>query len=117
MLALEMAAFWLSGQWQSSSFHPVVVNAGGGNTKSWNIQCAEGDTLVAFNHGMLAQPDDIRIQPSISIANAAQANWGVTATATQIFLTKQGATGSGGAVPGTTVVAKVMAEVPHSIVQ
>lgn len=89
--------------------------------KSWTITCLDADTgPTAFNHGFVNQagagvaPDDVQVTELISVANAALANWGVAVSATQITLSKQGSAGSGGAVPGTTAVLKVVARLPHT---
>jgi hypothetical protein len=48
---------------------------------------------------------------------ALAAAFGVTASSTQITVTKQNAVGSGGATPGTSVVGKIVAWRPHSIAE
>jgi hypothetical protein len=119
MLALEMAAFWLSGQWNSGSVvvTPVVAKS---NYKSWNIACANGDTFIVVNHGFKQSapsgnpatdvaPDEAVISPLTSAIALAGA-YGLEVTATQIRITKQNAGGSGG-----TPAAKLVAERPHSI--
>lgn len=98
----------------------VLNNA---NYKSWTITALDADTSLAYNHGFTnpagasVAPDLVIIQPLVSYANAALPNWGVAVSATQITLTKTAAAASGGAVPGTTVIAKVYGWVPHSIAQ
>lgn len=89
--------------------------------KSWTISCLDADTgPTSFNHGFTNQagagvaPDDVQVTELISVANTALANWGVSVSATQITLSKQNAVGSGGAVPGTTPVLKVVARLPHT---
>lgn len=86
----------------------------------FNVTCADADTgPTAFNHGITGlQASQLPIAipiPQISVANTALANWGVTVSATQFTLSKQSATGSGGAVPGTTVVLQVLVLAPNSI--
>lgn len=100
---------------------PVVA---GQNYKSWNVTCLDADTTVAFNHGFVTPggvsvaPDMILLTPLLAVATANAPSWAVTATsATQITLSKVSATGSGGGVPGTTVVLRVYALLPHSIIQ
>jgi hypothetical protein len=83
--------------------------------KSWNITALDADTTTTVVHGFAAQPDFGIIQPTTSFATTAQASWGLTIGSTQITVTKQGATGSGGTTPGTTVVARLYIESPHSI--
>jgi hypothetical protein len=89
--------------------------------KSWTLTCLDADTgPLAIPHGFKTQagagatPDNVQLQESISVANAALANWGITVDATNINVTKQNAAGSGGAVAGTTIVAKIVARLPHS---
>jgi hypothetical protein len=85
--------------------------------KSWNITALDADTTTTFTHGFSAGPDLHPVQPTISYATTALPTWGVTRTATTFTLVKQGATGSGGTTPGTTVIAKLAAWLPHSIGQ
>ena len=89
--------------------------------KSWTLTCLDADTgPLAIPHGfknaagVAAAPDNVQLQESISVANAALANWGVTVDATNINVTKKNAAGSGGAVAGTTIVAKIVARLPHT---
>ncbi len=89
--------------------------------KSWNLTCLDADVgPLAIPHGfknaaqVAVAPDDVQITETISVANAALANWGITVDATNINVSKQGSAGSGGAVPGTTVVAKIIARLPHT---
>ncbi len=105
---------------------PVVTGSGilapaSPEYKSWTIACLDADTgPTNIAHGFVNQagagvaPDDVQITPLISVANAALANWGVSVTAANIVLSKQGSAGSGGAVPGTTPVLKVVARFPHT---
>jgi len=125
VLALEMADFWLSGKWQSSTatVTPVVTGSqilppATPRYKSWTVNCADSDTLIVFPHGFQTdnshlplQPDDVRITPIPSYANAALPNWAATADTTNIYLAKQSATGS-----GASPALKVTAATPHSIV-
>lgn len=83
--------------------------------KSWNITCLDADTTTTVVHGFAAQPDFAVIQPTASFGTTAQASWGISISTTQITVTKQGATGSGGTTPGTTVVARLYMESPHSL--
>jgi hypothetical protein len=89
--------------------------------KSWLISCCDTDTGFSFPHGFLqfgitggvsVQPDFVNGTVIPSTANAALANWGITADANNIILVKQSATGSGG-----TNVLKVVAGRPHTILQ
>jgi hypothetical protein len=128
VLALEMAAFWLSGKWQSATVTVTPVVSGSGimkpatpRYKSWLINCADSDTLIVFPHGFVIEsdqvtpimPDDVRAAaPLPSVANAALANWGITADLTNIYLAKQSAVGSGG-----TPALKVIGEHPHTFIR
>ena len=125
MLALEMADFWLSGKWESGTVvvTPVVTGSqilppATPRYKSWLVNCADADTLIVFPHGFVTdnthvalQPDDVRITEIPTYATAAQPNWAATADATNIYLAKQSATGS-----GASPALKVTAGTPHSIV-
>lgn len=97
------------------------------NYKSWTVTALEADTTLAFAH-LFKQtspsgnpttdvaPDMVTITPTTSVIAAAAA-FAVSVSATQITILKANAVGSGGAVPGTTVVAKINAWRPHSIAE
>ena len=127
MLALEFAAFWLSGQWKSATVVVTPVISGAGflppaqpRYKSWLINAADSDTIIVFPHGFVANdgktgivPDSLQLAaPFPSRANAALPNWGITADTTNIYMAKQSATGSGG-----TPATKLVVEVPHTEIQ
>lgn len=133
MLALEMAAFWLSGSWVSGTFAavPSVPLAGtdgqgapgAGSYASWLISAADGDTLMVFPHGFKQTspsgnpslgftPDLAQIQPLASVALGARPNWGVTLDTTNVTLLKQGVAGSGG-----TPAAKLVIMRPQSHIE
>lgn len=101
----------------------AIAAPAGPQYKSWTVTALDADTTLAFAHGFTDKngaavaPDLAVIQELVSYVNAALPNWGVAVSATQITLTKTAAAGSGGAVPGTTVIAKVYASVPHTILQ
>lgn len=95
------------------------------NYKSWTVTALEADTTLAFAHlfkqtppsGAPATdvaPDMVVITPTTSAISLAGA-YAVAVSSTQITITKQNAVNSGGTVPGTTVVAKIVAWRPHSI--
>jgi len=97
------------------------------NYKSWTVTALEADTTLAFAHlfkqtspsGSPATdvaPDEVTITPTTSAIDLAGA-YAVSVSATQITITKQNAVNSGGGVPGTTVVAKIVAKRPHSIME
>jgi len=83
------------------------------NYKVWDITCLDADagpTNVA--HGFGAAPVEVTITKQVSAALAPE--WAVTWDATNLIFTKQGTAGSGGGVPGTTVVLRVFARRPHT---
>lgn len=127
MLALEMAAFWLSGKWASATAVVTPVISGSGflkpavpRYKSWNVNAADSDTLIVFPHGFVASsdqvtpitPDAVNSTPIPSVALAAKPNWGITADNTNIYLAKQSSAGS-----GASPALKIFAEVPHTEIQ
>jgi hypothetical protein len=89
------------------------------NYKSWNITCADADTSGSFAHGFASAPDVVTLTQTFSIGGTAVTSpfWSATVTATTITLNKLNSVGSGGTTPGTTVVLKVVAMLPHSIMQ
>lgn len=101
----------------------AVLKPASPNYKSWTLTALDADTTLAFPHGFVNQagtgiiPDFAILQELVSYANAALPNWGVAVDATNITVTKTAATASGGATPGTTVVAKVYAMVPSTIIE
>lgn len=128
MLALEMAAFWLSGKWASATAAATPVVSGSTivkpavpRYKSWLINCLDSDTLIVFPHGFVSSvdqttpiaPDTVRkAAPFPTLANAALPNWGITSDATNIYLAKQSAAGS-----GASPAVKIIAEVPHTVIE
>jgi hypothetical protein len=104
----------------------AVINKPG--MKSWTITALDADTSLVFAHGMKQTspsgnpstgqaPGIFGIQPLVSYANAALPNWGMTVDGTNITLSKTAATASGGATPGTTVIAQVWVWRPDSASQ
>lgn len=127
MLALEFAAFWLSGKWASATVVVTPVISGSGfqppavpRYKSWLINAADSDTIIVFPHGFVSSfdgktaitPDSVQLTPLASRALAALPNWGATVDATNVYLAKQSPVGSGG-----TPATKVVVEVPHTEIQ
>jgi hypothetical protein len=94
----------------------AVLNNGNAY-KSWNVVCSDTDTTGSFAHGFGVTPDLVAITQLFSLTTADNPDWAATWTATTITLLKQSATGSGGTTSGTTVVVKVFAMLPHSILQ
>ena len=97
---------------------PIVANP---NIRQFNVTCLVADTgPTAFNHGLQAvSANDVFciLMPQVTLAAAAAAFWGATWTATQVSLSKQGSAGSGGAVPGTTVVAILLCWNTHTAIR
>ena len=97
---------------------PLVANP---NVRQFNVTCLDADVgPTAFNHGanaVVASDLYCMIVPQISLAYAAAAFWGVSWTATQVTLSKQNAAGSGGGVPGTTVVAILLVWNIHTAIR
>ncbi len=125
MLALEMAAFWLSGKWESGTVvvTPVVALVAGGSYASWTIAAADSDTIIVFPHGFKQTaptgnptvgftPDFSQIQPLGSVALGARPNWGIGLDATNVTLTKTSVAGSGGAPAAKLVLMR-----PHSHIE
>ncbi len=127
MLALEFAAFWLSGKWASATAVVTPVISGSGflkpavpRYKSWTVNCADSDTLIVFPHGFVASsdqvtgitPDSVLGERIPTVTLAARPNWGITADATNIYLAKQSAAGS-----GASPALKVVAEAPHTFIE
>ena len=124
-LLMMEAPFWMAGLWPQSFVPTAVVN--GTNYKSWTLVGLVADTGIAFNHGFKqtaptgnpntdVAPDFVVLTPTNSTIALAAA-FGVLVDSLQITVTKQGAANSGGAVPGTSIVAKVFAWRPHSIAE
>lgn len=86
--------------------------------KAWTITALDADTTVDVTHGLPSTPLMVFIQPLVSYASTALPSWGVTVVdSTKITLVKTTATASGGATPGTTVIAKLFALLPSTVMQ
>ncbi len=87
--------------------------------KSWTLTALDADTTLTFNHGFGVAPDFVVVNPVLAAsATAGLSVWTISAiSSTQITVTKTAAVGSGGGVPGTTVVAKIVALLPNSAMQ
>ena len=94
----------------------VIANP---NYKSWTLTALDADTSLTLAHGFGAAPDFASIQCAIAASSTDGVNqWNiVVADATNLTITKTAAAGSGGGVPGTTIVAKVVVMRPHSALQ
>ena len=86
------------------------------NYKSWTVTALEADTTTTVAHGFGEAPDSVVFTPTNNTI-AAAAGAGVEVTATNLVVTKSTAVGSGGAVPGTSVIGKIVAMRPHTIMQ
>ena len=126
MLALEMADFWLSGQWHSGSatVTPVITGSQILPPANATVQIVAGQ-LRRLGHAdriparirrrtkpsCPLRPDDVRITEIPSYAMQRLPNWAAVADTMNIYLSKQSATGS-----GASPALKVTAGTPHSIV-
>jgi hypothetical protein len=86
---------------------PVVANP---NFRQFNMTCLDADTgPTAFNHGVQCDAVSNLIAWIIpQVLPAIVSNMFLTWTATQVTITKFNVVGSGGGVPGTTVIASVI---------
>lgn len=82
--------------------------------KSWTLTALDADTTLNIAHGFNFVPRCI-VQELVSYALTAIPCWGVTADATNVTVVKNTSTASGGATPGTTVIARVFAFKPNRI--
>jgi len=83
--------------------------------KSWNLTKADADTTTTFAHGFSATPDDVHFSSILGSSTTNVWGWGISVNQTNITLYNAGLTGSGGTTPGTTVIGKICAWLPHSI--
>ncbi len=80
-----------------------------------DLSCLDADTTATnIAHGLSSTPLDLAVTQIVAIAN--NSGWAVTANATNIVVSKANVVGSGGTTPGTTLVARVRASLPHTIV-
>ena len=87
-----------------------------GSYKSWNIVCSDTDTTGSFAHGFGSVPDFVSLN-GVFFQGATNPNWSYSVTATTLTLFKASAASSGGTTSGTTVVLKVVAMLPSTIMQ
>lgn len=98
----------------------VAAYTGNLNMKAFDITCLDADTgPTNIAHGLLniTASSMAMIVPITTAAAAVVPNWSVTLTTTNIVLSKQNNAGSGGGVPGTTVMIRVFVWTPHSSIQ
>lgn len=119
-LGSERGAFSLGGAVAPAAI-PLAIDANNPNIRRFNVTYLDADTgPTAFNHGVLVPAGQTPIAFPIQQVplTAAQApGLAVTATQTQVTLSKTNVTaGSGGAVPGTTVVYILVVWNLHSII-
>lgn len=94
----------------------TATSLAGTYSKSWTITAADADTATSFTHGLGTTPLVLFATPAVAFASTATPSAiALTANATSIFVNKSATTGSGGASPGTTVIATIYAMLPHSI--
>lgn len=84
--------------------------------KSWTFTALDADSATSVVHGFGFTPDFLQITNAVAFATTASPNFAATADATNIYLQKSVATGSGGLTAGTTVVGKLYAWKPHSVI-
>lgn len=96
----------------------VTSTVGNSSFKAWDLTALDADTTLAIPHGLGAAPVQFAITSRLAASATDGVNqWSITTIdATNINVTKTTAAGSGGGVPGTTVVATLFAGRPHSIV-
>ena len=84
--------------------------------KSWTIVCSDTDTTGSFAHGFGSAPDAVFLTETF-YQGTTNPNWAYSVTATTLTINKASAASSGGTTPGTTVVLKVVALLPHTVMQ
>ena len=84
--------------------------------KSWTATALDADTATSVVHGFGFTPDFLQITPAVTFASTATPSFAATADATNIYLQKSNTTGSGGLTAGTTVILKLYAWKPHSVI-
>ena len=95
-----------------------VAGAGGANLAIFDITALDADTTNSFAHGLAFTPDHIVVTPMVAGCYVGQLSVpAVSVTAANFTVNKLNAAGSGGAVPGTTVVARVEIGRNHSIIK
>jgi hypothetical protein len=94
----------------------VVIGTTGSNYRSWTLVAADTGTNVSIAHGMGVAPDFIQVTPWYALNATTNPMWAITAVdSTNITLQKSTGAGTGGQTAGTSVIAKVVAFRPHSI--
>jgi hypothetical protein len=84
--------------------------------KSWTVTCLDADTTGNIAHGFGATPDAV-ILTQVFFEGNTNPNWAAAVGGTNITLLKANTASSGGTTPGTTVVLKVVAMLPHTVMQ
>ena len=85
--------------------------------KSWTVVASDADTTGNFAHGFGATPDSVILNPTYTSVTGTAPQWSYSVTATTLTLNKTSATSSGGTTTGTTIVLKVVALLPNSIIE
>ena len=94
----------------------TITALNGTYSKAWTMTAADADVATSFLHGIGTTPLVLFATPAIAFASTATPSAiALTANATSIFVNKAATTGSGGASPGTTVIATIYAMLPTSI--
>jgi len=109
MLALELAFFWLSGQWNNATTPGVTPVFTGSDSIEATIT-ATGDGQQSFGLGhTLGVAQEFWLVPLLP--NAYLSQWSIVSSNNQLTVTKSSAVGSGNAAPQVEVFVKR----PHSI--
>lgn len=94
----------------------AVVGTTGNSFRSWTLVAADTGTNVTIAHGMGVAPDFVTVVPQYALNATTNPMWAVTAVdSTNITLQKSTGAGTGGTTAGTSIIAKVYAMRPHSI--
>jgi hypothetical protein len=86
------------------------------NYKSWTVVCSDTDTTGSFAHGFASTPDAVLLVQTF-FQGTTNPNWSYSVTGTTLTINKASAASSGGTTSGTTIVLKVVAMLPHSVMQ
>lgn len=94
----------------------VTASIAGTYYKSWTFTALDADTATTIAHSFGFTPDFVAVQLGVIFASTATPSFSATADATNIYLVKSITAGSGGLTAGTTVLGKVVAWKPHSVI-
>lgn len=94
----------------------VTSSIAGSYYKSWTFTALDADTATTVAHSFGFTPDFLAVQLGVTFASTATPSFALTADATNVYLTKSNTAGSGGLTAGTTVLGKIVAWKPHSLI-